>query len=282
MKIKKNQWLIVLTFWLIVLLACGRAKETPQTAEGAVEIGGSAATEEPAEAEAPAATEEPAEAEAEAPAATEEPAEAEAPAATEEPAEAEAPAATEEPAEAEAPAASPEDATSVILESAVNLKELESYRAKATTEMGGQTIKALYEYDLPDNVHMVMDVAGQTTEMIIIGDDTYLKAGDSWTKMPDTGAGSDSMGATVAQFDLSQENVLDARLEGTEDVAGVPCQKYVYTASIPDSPPMEITTWIGLEDGLPYKIVSQSGADMIVTQELYDFNAGITIEAPLE
>ncbi len=268
MKIKKNQWLIVLTFWLIVLLACGRAKETPQTAEGAVEIGGSAATEEPVEAEAPAATEEPAEAEA--------------PAATEEPAEAEAPPATEEAPEAEAPAASPEDATNAILESAVNLKELESYRAKGITEMGGQTISVLYEYDLPDNLHMVTEVAGQTTEMIIIGADTYLKAGDTWTQMPDTGAGSDSMGTTVVQINLSRENVLDARLAGTEDVAGVSCQKYVYTASFPDTPPMEVTVWIGLEDGLPYKVVSQAGADMIVTQELYDFNADITIEAPLE
>jgi hypothetical protein len=235
MKIGKRQWITVLALGLtiVLLVACG-AKETP----------------------APAPTE--------APAATKPSAATEAPPATE------PPAATEEAAATEAPAAPSGDEKSIIAKSAVDLKNLKSYRAKVIMEQQGQTMETLYEYVLPDKYHMVSDFA----EMIVIGDDMYMKAGDTWTKVPGGGAG-----AAVADVGVTEDEILEARLEGTENVEGVPTQKYVYTAKVGDNPPIEITAWIGLEDGLPYKIVTEVEGST-VTQVLYDFNADITIEPP--
>jgi hypothetical protein len=68
-------------------------------------------------------------------------------------------------------------------------------------------------------------------------------------------------------------------MEGSEDVEGVPTQKYVYTAKVGDNPLIEVTAWIGVEDGLPHKIVTEMEGTT-VTQILYDFNADITIEPP--
>jgi hypothetical protein len=235
MKIGKRQWITVLALGLtiVLLVACG-AKETP----------------------APAPTE--------APAATKPSAATEAPPATE------PPAATEEAAATEAPAAPSGDEKSIIAKSAVDLKNLKSYRAKVIMEQQGQTMETLYEYVLPDKYHMVSDFA----EMIVIGDDMYMKAGDTWTKVPGGGAG-----AAVADVGVTEDEILEARLEGTENVEGVPTQKYVYTAKVGDNPPIEVTAWIGLEDGLPYKIVTEVEGST-VTQVLYDFNADITIEPP--
>jgi len=235
MKIGKRQWITVLALGLtiVLLVACG-AKETP----------------------APAPTE--------VPAATKPSAATEAPAATE------PPAATEEAAATEAPAAPSGDEKSTIAKSAVDLKNLKSYRVKVIVETAGQTMETLYEYVLPDKYHTVSDFA----EMIVIGDDMYMKAGDTWTKVPGGGAG-----AAVADVGVTEDEILEARLEGTENVEGVPAQKYVYTAKVGDNPPIEVTAWIGLEDGLPYKIVTEVEGST-VTQVLYDFNADITIEPP--
>lgn len=236
MEARKHQWFtgLALGLTIVLLVACG-AKETPA----------------PAPTKAPAATEEAA-------------APTTAPAATE------VPAATEEATATEAPAALPEDAKSVIIQSAVNLKNLKSYRSKNIVERDGQTMETLEERVLPDKLHQVSDFG----ETIIIGDDMYTKAGDTWTKMTQEG-----LGAAYAKVYVTEESILEPRLEGTEDIDGVPCQKYVYTSKVGDNPPIEATVWIGVEDGLPYKIVTEmEGSTM--TQILYDFNADITIEPP--
>jgi hypothetical protein len=193
----------------------------------------------------------------------------EAPAVTEAPAATEVP--TAAPAATEAPAAPSGDAKSIIAASAANLKSLKSYRAKIIVEKEGQTMETLYEHVLPDKFHSVSDFA----EMIGIGNDLYMKAGDTWTKMPGAGAG-----AAMAEVGVTEDQILEARLEGSEDVEGVPCQKYVYTAKVGDNPPIEITCWISVEDSLPYKVVTEMEGTT-VTQVLYDFNADITIEPPV-
>ena len=248
MKLRKRQWITVLALGLMIalLVACG-AKETPA----------------PAPTEAPAATK--------APAVTEAPAATEPPAATEEVAATEPPAATEEAAAPEAPAAPSGDEKSILANSAADLKDLKSYRVKIIMEQDGQTMETLVEYVMPDRFHMVSDFA----EMTVIGDDMYMKTGDTWTKVPGGGAAA----AAVADVGVTEDEILEARLEGTEDVEGVPTQKYVYTAKVGDNPPVEVTAWIGVADGLPYKIVTAMEGST-VTQILYDFNADITIEPP--
>jgi hypothetical protein len=194
-----------------------------------------------------------------------------APVASEAPTAAEAPTTTEPSAATEAPAAPSGDTKSIIANSAAELENLKSYRLKVIIESGGQTMETLYEFVQPDRFHMVSSLA----EMIVIGNDTYMKVGDTWTKMPS----SEGVETEAAEFRVKEENILEARLEGSEDVDGVPCQKYVYTAKIGDNPSIEVTTWIGVEDGLPRKIVTEM-EDTTITQLLYDFNADITIEPP--
>jgi hypothetical protein len=210
-------------------------------------------------AEAPAVTEAPAATEAAAPTA--------APVATKAPAATEAAAPTAAPAKTEAPAENPK---SVVAKSGASMKNLKSYRSKIVMEQeGGQTVETLVEFVAPDKFHTVSKLA----EMITVGSDAYVKAGDKWTKIPGGGGG-----AQYAESAVKEEDILEARLEGSEDVDGVPCQKYFYSVKSGDKT-FEATAWIGVEDILPHKVVTK-GAGTTVTQTFYDFNADITIEAP--
>jgi hypothetical protein len=132
-------------------------------------------------------------------------------------------------------------------------------------------METLYEFVLPDRFHMVSDFA----EMILIGDSMYMKVGDDWMKTP-VGTGMEL--TQFAEVAVEESDILEAQLEGTEDVEGVPCQKYVYTVT-GEEQTFEATAWIGVEDGLPRKILTQMEGTT-VTQTLYDFNADITIEPP--
>ena len=187
---------------------------------------------------------------------------------TEAPAATKAPAATEALAATKAPAAPPEDAQSAIIKAAVALKNLKSYRSKIWQEEKGQASAVLSEHVPPDRHRTVHPDSGET---IIIGDDMYTKTGDTWTKTTQEG-----LGAAYAKVYVTEENVVEPWLEGTEDVDGVPCQRYLYTTK----DKQETTVWIGMGDGLPHKIVFMMEGTT-VTQTLYDFNADITIEAPV-
>ena len=60
---------------------------------------------------------------------------------------------------------------------------------KANMEGVGQTeIKSQVEYLAPDRFHVTyLAGTGVGMELIYIGKDGYMKAGDKWTKMPSTG-----------------------------------------------------------------------------------------------
>ncbi len=170
------------------------------------------------------------------------------------------------------PAALPGDAKGAVIQSATNLKNLKSYRMKLVVEQDGKTTTTVTEAVPPNKIHMTSD----TIEMIVIGDDIYTKMGGTWNKTTNPG--------TAAQYSKSyatQDTIVSARKEGAEAILGVTCDKYVYTAKVGDNPPMDITVWIGVKDGLPYKIVTKPNATMTTTQTLYDINADIKIEPPV-
>lgn len=171
-----------------------------------------------------------------------------------------------------APVALPGDAKGAVIQSAANLKSLKSYRMKMVVEQNGKSTTTVMEAIPPGKVH----VTGDMVEMIIIGDDIYTKVGNAWNKTTNPGTG-----AQYTKPYVTQDIVVSARKEGSETVSGVTCDKYVYTAKVGDNPPMDITVWVGVKDGLPYKIVTKPNATTTTTQTLYDINADIKIEPPV-
>lgn len=168
----------------------------------------------------------------------------------------------------EAPTAEPKTA---VAQSAINLSKQKSYRLKISTEKEGTTLETLYEVVMPDRIRIVSG----SDEMIGVGQDAYAKEGDSWSKLPGQGPGND-----LSRIAVKETDILEARLEGKEDVDGVPCNKYVYTAKKAEGTPTEVTIWIGTGDRLPYKIFTRPDQETTTVQKFYDFGADIKIEAP--
>ena len=165
-----------------------------------------------------------------------------------------------------------DDPAGAVVDSAYRLKELKSYRTKTWQESRGEETAVVKEYLNPDRYR---SVGPDGTEIIIIGDEMYTRAGDSWTVDTQEGLADAYMKVYV-----TEDTVQDAQLEGEEDLDGASCWKIRYTATLTDGSTYEAVVWVGVQDGLPHKSTTQPTPDMTNVILYYDFDADITIEPP--
>lgn len=161
------------------------------------------------------------------------------------------------------------DIKDAVLSAQARLALVGSYRARVLDE-DGQT-QAQFEYIRPDRYRQVTD----TKEQIGIGDVAYTRVGDGdWQRQELPGIGRLANEVTVAP-----EFLWDVEARGQETVGGVLCNRYgvvlrIGTADFHDA------YWIGVDDNLPRKIVTQVDTQTTVIRLLYDFNAEFQIEPP--
>ena len=170
-----------------------------------------------------------------------------------------------------------------------------SYRARwVTASDSGSNSTTVMEFVAPDRYRILReaDLRGRTSknETIIVGQDTYMKMGDSpWQKVPV------KMGELIAQFrnpkvieEISKS--ADVKFIGPESVDGSPAMVYQYTYNDPQVRGFKTTakTWIGAASNLPLKTESESEADMMgktvkskSTITYSDFGTDIKIERPM-
>lgn len=147
---------------------------------------------------------------------------------------------------------------------------LTSYRARVLDQTGHAI--ATFEYVRPDRYREVTD----TTEQIGIGNTVYTRVGDqTWTKEEWPGIGRLANEVTVAE-----EYFWDVDKREQESVDGVLCDTYGVTLRV-GSDELHDVYWVGAEDGLPHKMITQVDTQTTVIKLLYDFNTDITIEPPV-
>jgi hypothetical protein len=172
-----------------------------------------------------------------------------------------------------------------------------SYRSRMViTSSSGSNRTMTAEIVAPDRMRMTaeMDMPGRGTrknETIIIGKETYVKAGDGpWQKNPM------GMGDLIAQFRDSK--AIDAIAEkaqvkylGTDSLSGAPMLVYQFTMKDLLGPGKDGVSkiWIGATDSLQHQVESESDVDPLntgkmihtkITSTFYDYDADIKIEAP--
>ena len=156
-----------------------------------------------------------------------------------------------------------------VLRAQARLALLKSYRARVVDDAG--RTEALFEYIRPDRYREVTDA----TEQIGIGDVMYTRIGDSaWTRQDWPG-----MGRLANEVTIPQEFFWDVQAHGQEQVEGVLCNKYGVVLRIGDTELRDVY-WLGVQDNLPHKTITQVDTQTTVIKLLYDFNADFTIEAP--
>jgi hypothetical protein len=156
-----------------------------------------------------------------------------------------------------------------------NLTKQKSLRAEVTTGRRRSTGQGVIEAVLPDKFHLTFNGGGLgNLELITLGDTTYTKSGDAWTK---------SSGQSVLALDLpslTQQIETITRTAGVtkgapDSVNGQPCEVY----NLEDSQ-SKSTTQACIADNLPLRLViSMAGTKITVT--FTEFNGNIDIKAPV-
>jgi hypothetical protein len=199
------------------------------------------------------------------------------------------------PAETQAIVATPNIPTpetgalrAIILDSFTAQDSL-SWRYNSTTTLANSEIHTtLVEYQAPHRYHIVSDGRGG---LIIVDEKVYMQADEKWTLA-----------------DIPIENIIDPdatkRLESTisnitylgaeflDEKAMLVCRYQAKQKSGDSESNIDVTIWIGNDDGLPYKmnIIGQTlaidgqtgevkGVDSTSTV-LYEYDPSISIEAP--
>ena len=170
-----------------------------------------------------------------------------------------------------------------------------SYRAHwVSSSDSGINSTMVMEFVAPDRYHILReaDVRGRASknETIIVGQDTYMKMGDSpWQKFPV------NVGEVIAQFrdpKVIDELSKDAEIKfiGPDTVDGMPAMVYQYILNDPQRKGFKNTskTWVGVVNNLPLKTESEGEVEMMgktvkskSTMTYSDFGAEIKIERPI-
>ncbi|MPZ50308.1 MAG: hypothetical protein GEU75_13590 [Dehalococcoidia bacterium] len=152
-----------------------------------------------------------------------------------------------------------------------------SVRAEVLIETTGAPNQAMtIEAVLPDKYHITTSAAGTADaafELILIGADSYIKVGPTWTKQSLPGQASALFDFRTISTSVEALQASGVTKAGTANVGGKTCQLYTVTSA---SGSQEIC----VADNLPLRIVSQSGG-VKTTLTFSDFNANINIVPPI-
>lgn len=157
----------------------------------------------------------------------------------------------------------------LVLRAQARLALLKSYRARVVDDAGRTLV--LFEYVRPDRYRQVSD----TKEQIGIRDLLYTRTeGGPWTQQEWPG-----IGRLMNEVTIAPEFIWDVENQGREAIAGVVCQRVRVVLRAGDTQLTDVY-WIGVDDRLPRKIITQVDETTFVTKLLYDFNQDFQIEPP--
>jgi outer membrane lipoprotein-sorting protein len=168
-----------------------------------------------------------------------------------------------------------------VIEASRKFIALKSFSAKM--EGTGQTeLRSQVDYAAPDRFHVkYLAGTGAGTEMIMIGDQTYMKSGNSWSKFP----GGGSMPTLRDSFtEEGLKTLSDVKFEGSDTVDGKSALVYTYKNVTPQgSYPFNSKIWIDKDSRLPIKIVVDYPSGPLKQMTVnYDTETPVTIEPPIK
>ena len=154
----------------------------------------------------------------------------------------------------------------------------------AKMEGEGQTpLRSEVSYFAPDRYHIkYLGGTGAGMEMIMIGNDTYMKTGEKWTKMPGNGTAMPTLRDSFTEEGL--KSLSDVKYEGTDSVDGKSANVYSYKNVTPKGEyPFTSKIWIAQDSGVPMKIVvDYTNGTLKQMRVNYDTETPVTIEPPIK
>jgi outer membrane lipoprotein-sorting protein len=149
----------------------------------------------------------------------------------------------------------------------------------------GQTeIKSQVDYVAPDRFRIkYLGGTAAGMEMIMIGNQSFMKTGNSWSKMP--GDGNSAIPTLRDSFtEEGLKTLSDEKFEGTDTIDGKDALVYSYKNVTPKGDfPFTSKMWVGKESGLPMRIYVEYSNGVLKHMTInYDTETPITIDAPIK
>lgn len=157
---------------------------------------------------------------------------------------------------------------------------LRSFSAKMDGE-GQSQIKSQVDYVAPDRYHITyLGGTGAGMEMIVIGNQSFMKTGGKWSKMPGDASAIPTLRDSFTDEGL--KSLTDVKFDGDDTVDGKPALAYSYANVTPKGAyPFNAKIWIGKDSGVPLKVyVTYSNGALKEMTVNYDTETPVTIEAP--
>ena len=168
-----------------------------------------------------------------------------------------------------------------VIEASRKFIALPAFSAKMEG-MGQTEIKSQVDYVAPDRYHvMYLGGTGAGMEMIMIGNQSFMKAGGKWSKMP--GDGNSSIPTLRDSFTEEGLKTLDdVKFEGDDTANGKPASVYTYKNVTPKGAyPFSAKIWIDKDKGVPIKVVVDYTNGVLKQMTVnYDTESPVTIEEP--
>jgi hypothetical protein len=173
------------------------------------------------------------------------------------------------------------DPKAVVTEASHKLYALKALSGNIET-VGQTSFKQHVDFVAPDRYHYTyVDGTGAATEMIIIGDQSYVKDGDSWKK---TDGQSSPPTLRNSYSDEVMKTLSDAHFEGEQIVDGKPALVYSYHATmlVGNFPVLE-KMWVAKNSGLPLKSYIENPSGVVKNMTItFDTDSPVTIEPPIK
>jgi len=149
--------------------------------------------------------------------------------------------------------------------------------------VGETSFKQHVDYAAPDRYRVsYLDAKGAAMEMIIVGDQTYIKEGDTWKKAP---AGHNPTPTLRNSFsDEVLKSLSDVKFEGEQTLDGKPTLVYSYKlVTLVGNFPVTSKMWVAKNSGLPVKSYVENPSGVLKnTTTTYDTESPVTIEPPIK
>jgi hypothetical protein len=167
-----------------------------------------------------------------------------------------------------------------VIEASRKLIALKSLTGKIEA-VAEKPYKQQVKYVAPDRYDVVYrDDAGAQTEMIMAGNDAFIKSGDSWKEVPGDTNPTPTMRNSFTEEAL--KSISDVKSEGEESVNGVPARVYSYKlVTVVGNFPVKQKLWVSKSSGLPMKCyVEYSSGPIKTLTTTFDTESPVTIELP--
>lgn len=160
--------------------------------------------------------------------------------------------------------------------------DLKSFSAKMDG-VGQTEIKSQVSYVAPDRFHVkYLAGTGAGMELIMIANQTYMKTGEKWSKMPSSG--NTSVPTLRDSFtEQGLKTLSDVKFEGDDTVDGKAALIYSYKNVTPQGDfPFNAKMWVSKDTGIPMRIVAEYTNGVLKQMTVnYDTETPVTIEPPM-